>query len=247
MIYLASTLIALLWFNHNRKKLLSLNILLLAGLFLYSFAILFLYVFLFSDGDKAPSFQRYVSSYLLGWGMLVFDSVFQPVARREEVGWNRNNVFVLALVTFITLIMIVRIPNGYLNTNLGILPERQQAIHIAEFFGPAMAPDSRIYHLYEGQPSNVYHFMVRFELIPRYTQFFGWSIGRRYSKNDIDTLKYRPYEWFSLLKDQKYDYVLISYADSRFWSTYRELFIGQSEKEIPQLFKVGDKKLIRIK
>ena len=247
MIYLVSTLIALLWFNHNRKKLLALNILVLAGLFLYSFAILFLYVFLFTDGARAPSFQRYVSSYLLGWGMLVFDSVFQPVAVLEEVGWNKKNVFVLTLVTFITLIMIVRIPNGYLNTNLGIQPERQQAIHIAEVFGPAMEPDSRVYHLFEGAPSNVYHFMVRFELIPRYTQFFGWSIGRRYSKTDIDTLNYRPDEWFKLLKKGKYDYVLISHADQRFWSIYRSLFLGQTERDIAQLFKVGNTKLIRIK
>lgn len=249
MVYLALIVISLIWANDNRRRLFGLNMIVIMGFVVYSLVLLFLYLFLFGEeGRSIPSFDRYISSYLLGWGMLVFYGLFQPVATIDEGAWGRKNIFALALTALITGVLIGRVPNAYINATRAMPELRVQVRALMDDFAPTMKPNSRIYHINQNDFSlGLYHYMLRLEAIPRYTHFGGWSLGKRYSNKDIYTMNYRPYEWFALLKDGKYDYVLISHADARFWSAYGNLFAGQSEEDVPQLFEVGDRKLIRIK
>jgi hypothetical protein len=243
--------ISLLWASANRRELLTLNIIALIGFIVYSLVLLFLYLFLFGeDGQRIPSFTRYISSYLLGWGMLIFYSLFQPVATIEEGTWKKKNIFSLALATLITGILIVRVPSSYINTTPPMPEKRARARALMEDFAPAMKLDGRIYHIAQenGDDAGLTHYMLRLEAIPRFTQFQNWSLGEhRHSKKDIYTINIFPSEWFALLKDGKYNYVFITNANPKFWSRYGSLFIGQSEEDIPQLFEVGDTQLIRIK
>ena len=249
IIYLVLIFISLLWANNNRRKLLALNIFAIVGFIVYGLALLFLYLFLFGeDGRRLPSLDRYISSYLLGWGMLIFYGLVQPVAAIEGGAWGKKNIFALALTTLIIGILLGRVPSGYINATRAMPESRVQARAVMEDFAPAMKPNGRIYHIMQdAYDLGYYHYILRLEAIPRYIHFGGWSLGRRYRNKDIYTINYRPDEWFALLKDGKYDYVLITHADARFWSTYGSLFAGQSEEDIPQLFEVGDTKLIRIK
>src|SRR5258706_5429956 len=249
--YLILIFISLLWANTNRRKLLTLNIIALIGFIVYSLVLLFLYLFLFGEeGRHIPSFTRYISSYLLGWGMLIFYSLFQPVATIEKGAWEKKNIFSLSLATLITGILIARVPSSYINTTPPMPIQRAQARALMEDFAPAMKLDGRIYHIAQDNDDDagLSHYILRLEATPRFTQFQNWSLGEhRHSKKDIYTINYSPNKWFALLKDGKYNYVFVTHSDPEFWSRYRSLFIGQSEEDIPQLFIVGDTKLIRIK
>jgi len=58
-------------------------------------------------------------------------------------------------------------------------------------FSAMMAPDSKVYDIWQNT-TGIEHDMTRYELFPRRTEYWGWSLGEPYRDSDVWTLNQDP-------------------------------------------------------
>src|SRR5262249_35041476 len=81
--------------------------------------------------------------------------------------------------------------------------------------------DARMWFVYQdSQGSQITVF--RYAIFPRIAG--GWSMGEKYSKDDVWTYTYTVDEFASHLKEAHIDYVGIGHADENFWRHYGSMF-----------------------
>jgi hypothetical protein len=214
---------------------------------LYAIGLLFLYLFYFyeNEGVRVASFDRYMGSFLIGWGIVFFGFISLPSQSPRKFTLRTQRVSLVFLSTLLCGLFLETPIQTYLFVSQEAPIERANVATIAQAIEERMELDSSVYHVW--QNTNGYeHYVMRYELVPRYTQFWGWSLGVPYDDKDIWTTDEEPVEWLETLQE-KYDYVLISKSDSLFWERYGGLFDDYVQNENqPQLFQVTANGLIQI-
>jgi hypothetical protein len=84
---------------------------------------------------------------------------------------------------------------------------------------------AKTYLIWQGSTGLEFHLMA-YELTPRLTNAWCWTVGEKFTENDVWTCPLSPKEWADALAD--YEFVLIGHADEPFWTRYRSLFASGS-------------------
>ena len=219
----------LILFIFSLNKKLSINVILhnlflLFGYILYLYGLLILYNFSFGDyeGPRLASFERYQSIFQIGWILFNLNYVFQSK-------FFQNLDFSKFLLKFSWIpIFIFIVSLSILKIYIDNFTERGQ-FRVQELHNRIQIFTQEVQKLTEEnskikvvwQSSNGLELgIIRYNLIPRFVR--GGSFGIKYNENDVWTNSISKDEFFDDLK--QFDYLLLAYTDSNFWSLYGDIF-----------------------
>jgi hypothetical protein len=231
----------------GEKNSLRINLVLLAGLLLYSLLLLFAYIYYFGpeEGLVAPALYRYIGPYLLGWFLLIICTIYlQNSFKIPFLNINASD----ALNSILLLVMIVIIPfSSYFHTAQTPSPDRFKVDQVYQEVENKISSKDKVYDVWQiNSDSGFYHYVMKYYLTPIPTNNYGWQLGKAISIKDIYSAPITQEEWLQLLNEQHYTLVLISSSDNQFWKQYGNIFDTYDKANIPQLFSVTPDKLIRV-
>jgi len=219
----------LILFIFSLNKKLSINVILhnlflLFGYILYLYGLLILYNFSFGDyeGPRLASFERYQSIFQIGWILFNLNYVFQSKFF-QNLDFSK---FLLKFSWILIFIFIVSL--SILKIYIDNFTERGQ-FRVQELHNRIQIFTQEVQKLTEKnskikviwQNSNGLEIgIIRYNLIPRFVR--GGSFGTKYNENDVWTNSISKDEFFDDLK--QFDYLLLAYTDSNFWSLYGDIF-----------------------
>ncbi|MDO8971578.1 MAG: hypothetical protein Q7U74_12865 [Saprospiraceae bacterium] len=219
----------------------------LACVLLYFLAILISYLYIFGEyeGTRVASFDRYIGTALLGWGILILAYVALPLRSPERFS-RRASGLSLAILVAIVLALFLKTPmQTYLIPAQGYKNGRPQIIALVNKFIAKLEPESKIYNVWQNS-TGIEHYMIRYELAPRQTQIGATSLGKPYQDTDVWTVDIESADWMALLQKENFNYVLVSQPDLKFWDQYGSIFKDFDRSDEAQLFRVTAKWLIRV-
>jgi|GEM_PF-2051028 len=248
VIYLCGTILYEPYSNEKRAYFIIQGLTLFFVL-LYFVAILisYLYVFTEYEGTRIASFDRYVGTALLGWGMVILAFLALPQqAPQRFPNHARGLSLTILVVLLLTLLLKTPLPS-YLYPPQGLKNGRDQIIlNVVKKFSAMLPPDSKVYDIWQNT-TGIEHYMTRYELFPRRTEYWGWSLGEPYRDSDVWTVNQDPAAWLGFLQSEKYNYVLVSQPDEIFWGRYGRLFKNYDPSTEAQLFRVTPDGLLRVR
>ena len=211
-----------------RIRYLTMQALLFAGFWVYALLHLWLYMTLFSEyeGIRLASFGRYLGIYGLGWTFVFLAMLSICLAKREGHHWHVHAFYAILAIAVLILVPEKRwakLPHNRERTIAEYITAIRQKIPLT----------AMVYHIWQNS-EGMEHVILRYDLAPRVTNIWGWSLGKKYTKSDTNafnediwTIGYNLPEWSQIL--HAYDYVVIGSADDGFWQTYGTLFERQGE------------------
>ena len=237
--------------TQRKKTLIPIHICLFVGFIAYFVFLYLTYVFHFDahEAIDAPSFLRYLGTYLLGWWLLIITILLYLLGlSNHENGIQKTK---LSIITLCTVLILVIKPGAYLHLPMDFRPERIRVNHTYKFVQDGIfTEEDKVFHIWveDEQSEGFEHFMMRYYLTPIPSNRYGWMLGEVDKKVNEFMVALSPEEWLDLLNTQEYTYVMISYADGLFWETYGSLFdqYERISEGVPQLFKVTNSQLISV-
>jgi hypothetical protein len=181
------------------------------------------YAFGAYDGVALTSWSRYTATYLLAW-VIVCISTLVAGLRRRRYGRRVALSLCWALATIMPLtspgpsLRFLRRPARGLSEGRTAL---QQRLLPLVRFSPQ---DATVYHIWQNT-NGMLHRISTYELTPRHSNHWCWTIGKPYSRGDVWTCPMSLPELGAKLFE--YDYVFIGHADEAFWQRYGALFDGR--------------------
>jgi hypothetical protein len=212
------------------------NLLLIAGGAVgYTLALLISYLLIFTEyeGIRLASFERYLSTYILAWLLIVY----ALIASRLEA-WRGA----LALLGQLALALALALyaPAAYFKDVRKIesqgetLAVRLSTEAFAAQIKPHLKTGDKIYFI--AQKSNgLERTMFYYAMLPFTTSTsWCWSIGSKYFEGDVWTCQTHLQ---GLLKG--FDYLALFNGDQQFWDQERALFDAPSLNKVSGLFKIN--------
>lgn len=204
------------------------------GAIAYVFVLLFSYLFIFTEyeGVRLASFERYLSTYLMAWGLILFAVIIDHLSTqptRFKQGMFIGLVCLILFTTPVTLIKELRSINS-------IGPAQQLRESIEQFANQAkqhMQSSDKIYFIAQNT-NGLERVMFYYAMLP-YTSSMSWcwSIGEKYFEGDVWTCNTGLVD---LLKG--YDYLALYMDDAQFWKRAEPVFQAGSAGMTRGLFKI---------
>jgi len=225
------------------------NIILFIGFVIYSFALLFAYIYYFppAAGIAAPSVNRYLSSYLLGWWLLIICMLYQQESFEIPIIKIQTSSIITFVLIF-TLALFVPL-STYFHSPNSIDPQRLEVNRIYKAIGGRFTSEDKVYDIWQvDNSSGLNFFMMKYYLTPIASNNFGWRLteNKNAEIKDATIIEIDANEWLKSLNDQNYTYVMVSSSDELFWNEYGMLFDTFENKNTPQLFSVTPTGLIKV-
>ncbi len=230
-------------FSSRTRKDLNINILLFC-LYLFDVTLLcYPYLFYFSryEAIRYASLERYISEFLLGWFLFQVSKLIE-----NEIQIKKHNIYysIKYIVFTIFIVMCLLAKNKIHWPSKDIIGERENVQYLLEKYSDDFSIQEeplKIFHI-EQDSNGFTHHILRYELCPNLVQYWGWSIGEPYRKNDLFTINYDVDELKKKLVSN-FDYVLIKEIDSNLIEKYGTIFPGIKNSG-DQLFKIKDGDII---
>ena len=212
------------------------NLLLIAGGAAgYTLALLISYLLIFTEyeGIRLASFERYLSTYILAWLLIVYALIASRLeARRSALALVGQLALALALALYA--------PAAYFKDLRKIesqgeaLAVRQSTEALAAQIKPHLKAGDKIYFI--AQKSNgLERTMFYYAMLPFTTSTsWCWSIGPKYFEGDVWTCQTHLH---GLLKG--FDYLALFNGDQQFWNQEQALFDAPSLNKVSGLFKIN--------
>jgi hypothetical protein len=184
---------------------------------LYLGGLLWAYCWCFrpTEALALASFGRYAGTYVTAWLMVLMTL---PLSTPPAPGASRRFIVSACMAVLLALLALETTVSPVWPPLLSARREHCQAT--ATEVRARTAPDSRLFHVSQGSDGFDHHLM-RYELAPRLTQYWGWSLGT--DPADAGATEPVPAEvWAKTLS--QYDYVLLGRTDDRFIERYGTLF-----------------------
>jgi hypothetical protein len=222
--------------DRTRRKLNLSNMFVISAGALGYVAVLFItYLIIFTEyeGVRLASFERYLSTYLLAWLLVVFGLWMGKISSCQRTAPAS------LLAAAITASILVLAPKQFYNEVYAIRsdgPDQDLRVKIEHFAAGAkrqMTPNDKIYFI--AQNSNgLERVMFYYAMLP-YTSSMEWcwSLGKKYSPSDVWTCD-------TQLEDQLKGYSLLALyrGDEQFWSHSGALFAPGSTDINSGIFKI---------
>lgn len=197
---------------------------LLLGCAGYLVILLYVYVFGFREyeASRVISFGRYVSTWFLAWALAVVASLGNSVRGT----WTQQVAAMLILLCS-SAWALARAPH---EDPLAVMTARArvaiQAV-MARVDG-LLDPGARVYIVWQQTNGFQFH-LTAYELSPRMTNTWCWTLGEKYHPQDAWTCPLSVEEFARQINE--YDYLLIMRGDQQFWQTYQSLFTLSNPKD----------------
>lgn len=215
-----------------RRRVLRLNIMMAVGFAIYLIGLLLAYLWRFPAHDAIglASFSRYVGTYVTAWAILttgLWLSGPEPAVRPWRTGVSV--VLLGGLVWTAARVSVTPLIPPLLS------PYRQSIRTIAARVATLTPETSRIYHIAQSS-DGLDHMVIRYELAPRRTQAWGWSLGPAASDGSLRQIDLSPQEWAAKLT--AFDYVLVTRTNPVFLERFGLLFEPPNSIETHALFRI---------
>jgi len=221
----------------NRRRILLSQSGLIISFLTYCFIHLLLYLYSFGayEGTRVASFSRYMGIFFLGWFYIFIGLFFaKPKQTDSPYGFPPlvfKVLFILfALVTLLSFKQLLFAKKSYPLYR----SEVDQNMPVVNKYCPL---NSRVFFIWQNDENQgLKKCVFGYEICPRKTNFWDWSLGKPYYEGDVWTTNYTPEQLLNVFSE--YDYILIARADERFWKRYGVLFSGIGEASKGVLFKI---------
>lgn len=240
-------LVGLYWYingsSRETHRIIVLHAILLVGFGVYSCGLLYLYLSAFSPYEalRVASYGRYMSSYWLGWSLVICATYLYPLRKDAASAVSKQRSFVVVLAV-VALLMFISTPLSVGFCKSRFFPPEMSSMRktirqMAEDIASVVPTTNKVYVIWQNT-SGFEPTILRYELDPRRANFWSWSLGDPYFKGDIWTTRMTPEEWSDTLRGGRYDFVVVGHADEKFWKTYGSLFKNIEISRNSRLFKV---------
>jgi hypothetical protein len=215
----------------DRARFAALHLGLAVGGVAYAAGLLWLYLTAFNadEGPRLASFDRYMGTYALVWGLVLAVQLLALMRADGRWRWAATAalaVFLGLLVRFGPYDALSRLAAPA--PQLSGLRAQLRAQHLPD---PAvLAPGKRRCYVVWQDTSGLEFWMLRYELAPRLVGQTDWvgdafSLGEPYGTGDVYTRAISARAWSDRLR-AGYDYVLVGHADAPFAARFGRLFPG---------------------
>ncbi|MFZ5584873.1 MAG: hypothetical protein ACOZHQ_02980 [Thermodesulfobacteriota bacterium] len=210
----------------------------------YLTGLMLLYIYSFSEyeGPRLASLVRYVNTIvipmaLLAWGWCL---PAQDEPQEDQVLQGRRRwVYAACLIAFgLALFTQAPSPAGMPRWSArgDASEDRDYVAPLAAVVRKAVPLDKRVFVVYQNTPGRPFH-IIRYEIAPRPTNQWFFSLGGPYFDGDVWTEKL-SLEDFAKALLQQYDYLFLARSDQQFWDLYRPLFAPGTRPYRDIVFKV---------
>ncbi|MBO4834516.1 MAG: hypothetical protein J5483_00230 [Lachnospiraceae bacterium] len=230
----------------EKGRLILSSILVILGYIVYAGALLFMYVYLFTDyeGEHLASMDRYMYTYILGaLVFFVYLLVYWIITRFGGFG----NILILIPVGIVLALAPWKKLTADMITCQDTISKtmaKRMEYEFVEQLPKKLDPEKdRVYFIC--QDSNGYEYQVSYYLATpvklSYDYAMGWSLGTPYDEEDVWTLDMTAEEWEKALLDGNYTYVYVYNADKQFRALYGDLFENSSAISDNTCYKIEKK------
>lgn len=266
--------------DSTRKKILTANTVSVFCFMAYSLSLLFVYLYFFPgySGTHLYSFDRYIKTFMLSWmlvnlGFLVkaenlipfLNSFCKKFYLSLTLGNRKLKLSgqVIAKITAIVLVMLainrIGLAKYFLFHRPKITNTRADVVKLIDSVKKYVPPDKNCYMIWQKSCGEELY-MARYELYPRISNLWYWSLGELYSANDLWTNNWtvdyfaKRLSKFGYLEkccenpaqsDFQYkngfDYLVIGRGDDQFWNKYYPLFENGKKDRGGIVFKIEHK------
>lgn len=219
------------------------NILCVIGGFgIYVISLLILYIFTYSEYEalNLASFNRYLSTYLMAFGVLTFIRLVTYYSMMSENKIKENSKFVTIILTAIACLGIPCVSFFKVSRNLGLSQIRQSLTDFSNFSSTLEIGKDKVYYVYCDSDGYEFH-LARYEAVPIEMNGGNWSLGEKRKDGDIWSLNITSEEWEKMLIEGNYTHIYLHNVDQIFIDTYGNLF--ESTNDITDYLKC---KIIKI-
>jgi len=230
--------------SRETHQIVALHILLLAGLAVYSFGILCVYLWHFGayEAVRVASFERYLGTYWIGWSFILCATYVHHWRKDVVTEASKQKAFAAVLtVTVLLMFLAVPLSIGFCKSRFfppELIPIRKTIRQaVADIVDQVVPPNAKLYLIW--QQSNGYHyFLLKYELATHFVNGGAWSLGEPYDASDVWTSQLTPEAWSDVLCREHYDFVVIANADEKFWKKYGMLFKDIEANKNNLIFKI---------
>lgn len=242
-------LLKLYWTENRKIKIYGIGI--FVGMIIYTAGLLVLYIFTYSEYEavRLASFDRYMSTYFIAMLMIFTYMLFETVEanRSKNTGW---------LLGFVLLCFNFFVPMSELFNVTLLNTERVEATKQTrktfEQFESELkkvdADNSAVRINVIAQNTNGWEYVNLMYLATPIPCAGSWSVGQKYSEDDIYTKECASEEWLKLLEDEGVTYVYLHSIDEPFIQRFQEVF--QDTIEAGKLYELkgthGQKYLVKV-
>ncbi|MGE0813629.1 MAG: hypothetical protein AB7O28_15945 [Vicinamibacterales bacterium] len=193
----------------------------------------YLEVFSEYEGTRVISFDRYMRTYLLGWGLVGLGFLTSAACSDSGRRAARPVLFLLAAASVILL--PARAVALLLHGPPPMQPIRAaMQAPIAEV-REAAGPTGRVYLIFQ-YTTGFEHWVAKYELAPRRSNLRCWSVGTPAGAEDVWTCPLTPDALGQELAG--YDVLFVGKAEENFWSAYGGLFPPGDSHRAPAIFAI---------
>lgn len=233
LIVLSVGLIAVKSDTSRLKRILTL-LALAAGCLAYTAALFISYLVVFTEyeGVRLASFERYLSSYMLAWTILIYTFCIAWLSTKKTVAPLAIQLALACLVFYLS-------PKTYLaeiksiNASGPVFELRNDIEKFAEKVKAHMAPDEKVYFI--AQNSNgLERVIFYYSMLPYQSSMsWCWSVGKKYFEGDVWTCDTKLAQ---LIKD--YDYLAVYRGDEKLNESGEQMLLNTAFGKQPALFKI---------
>lgn len=213
--------------SRETYQVVALHMLLLAGLAVYSFGILCVYLWAFTEYEavRVASYSRYLGTYWLGWSFILYATYVHHWRKDVVTEASKQKAFA-AVLTVTVLLMFLAVPLSIGFYKYRFCPpemssERKSIRQMAEDIDQIVPSNADLYLIWQ-KSCGWECWLLKYELATHSFNFWNWSLGEPYHAGDVWTSRLTPEAWSDMLRH--YDFVVIGSADEQFWKTYGVLF-----------------------
>lgn len=233
----------------NFRRIITSALSLLAGLYIYQFVLMLMYVFSFSEYEamQLASYERYTSSYLIGMIFFVMTFYISPQSEFKMIDFLKikelanssefikyKDVFKFIKISVYLFVTIGLLMNIFINSKEVIAKTMLNRIVSQESFKPrptaisaekwkSYFKDTNPYFIAEGDNGFLY-FRMRYELIP-YSKLANitWDYSVAPVKHDIWAFAISPEEWEKYVLSN-YKLIYLYKSNEEFVANYGRYF-----------------------
>ena len=208
----------------------------------YLATLLAAYAYAFSEyeGSRLVSLERYAGTYLLAWALACVATL---VGGLRRTGYGR--MVTLGVCWTMAVVALLTLPGTSIRFLLrpvpGVSDSRAAIQHAVSPLAEGAPPDAKVYHFWQNT-DGFFHRISTYELTPRSSNWWCWTIGEPYGEGDVWTCRMSADELASRLRE--FDYVFVGHGDAPFWQGYGTLFEGpddaRTDGTIWQVERIGD-------
>jgi len=207
----------------NRRRIFLCQSVLALSFLSYCFIHLLLYLYSIGEyeGTRIVSFSRYMSIFFSGW-FYIFIGLFLVNLKKLNLPYGFLRLILKMLIIFSALVSLFLFKT-ILFAKKPYPPYRVEVAQNMPVVNKYCPLNSKVYFIWQNDGDlGLKKCVFGYEICPRKTNFWDWSLGSPYFKGDVWTTDYTPGQLLNIFSG--YDYILIAKADEKFWKRYGALF-----------------------